>query len=245
MSNRLLFLLLVTVFGWHEASGQFSGRDSGFSDRDSGFSTSGVRSGTSRFSSQNSSNDDSNPLGPRRASQDSQDTADNRVDNDPFGGRLIDPRLGEVVDREESRFQRIFGINGGVAESEEATSQETPRLELGGAPVKPSVRRRAWRSRAQYINRIDASLRARQSMAGMTGQPSVLKSVRSSLTSLTNGKVQAVWDADVLVIQGVVESDYRKKMVERFVLLEPGVRNIRNEIVVAEVIAPVQVDRQR
>lgn len=171
---------------------------------------------------------------PRRASQDFDRFGSGfKEGNDPFRNRLLDPRIGADFEPLDAEIGRIYKIGGGIAEQDDATSLQT-RNQPARAAERMSRRRLGadWKSRAQYINRLDPSLRRSVDKADLYNSAGLLQRIRTSLRSLTGGSVGATWKDGVLVLQGSAESEYRKRMIERFVLLEPGVKRVQNEILV-------------
>jgi hypothetical protein len=48
------------------------------------------------------------------------------------------------------------------------------------------------------------------------------------------GQPQVSVEGDTVVLRGVAQSDSQRRVLERLILLEPGVLNVRNEMVLAD-----------
>ena len=79
------------------------------------------------------------------------------------------------------------------------------------------------------------SLSAAESCAAAPN--AVAASISSRLTRLavdhSLGQPQIAVQGDTVVLRGVAQSDSQRRVLERLILLEPGVLNVRNEMVLA------------
>jgi hypothetical protein len=86
------------------------------------------------------------------------------------------------------------------------------------------------RNRAQYVTQLDFAVPA----APPASNPQLQASIHASLTSIVPTGVSASWEGETVVLQGTVPTVENRRLAERMVLLEPGVRDVRNELVVSK-----------
>jgi len=84
------------------------------------------------------------------------------------------------------------------------------------------------------------------SVRSTTPGPAVAVSARMSRVLTTGGRAGlaapvAMWEGDVLVLGGVVANESVRRQIEGIALLEPGVRSVRNDMVVGAVPQPPAV----
>jgi osmotically-inducible protein OsmY len=83
-------------------------------------------------------------------------------------------------------------------------------------------------NRAQYTTQMAFTGAPSQSASTLQ----IRESVGESLRSVAVGTSQVTVDGSTVILQGTVASAEDRKLAERMAMLEPGVKNVRNELVV-------------
>ena len=134
---------------------------------------------------------------------------------------------GQSTGSTSRNTRRNTGRTATTALSAGLRSAGSGRSTTRGTNVATQQNRQSDR-RAQYITQIDfASL-----PAPATSPLEVTASVEQSLGPLVPQGVSVSFDGSTVVLKGSVPSDADRKLAQQMALLEPGVRSVRNELVV-------------
>ena len=209
-----------------------SGNQFGFSNDSAGFgggSAGGRSAGMNRI-------DRGNRLSSSSASRDTGDNSSGtrgRLDRNqsssvgnPRSPRGINVRAGDAA-------QQPGGMDGtgrpSAARDLLLFDSAPPALDIGR--TNPTGTRNV--SRPQYVTRKVAAPMVHEGDASESHTDTdPAATIQESLSGLSGTDVQVDFDGDTAVLRGVVSSESDRRISERMVKLEPGVRHVRNELLV-------------
>ncbi len=119
--------------------------------------------------------------------------------------------------RSQTGAGRATGIGTNIGGAGRTTSQQTNRQNS---------------QRAQYVTRFEFAPASPQESQVSTIE--LRASIEQSLTAAVPTGVSAVLDGSAVILKGTVSSSAESKLAERMMMLEPGVRSVKNELVVAQ-----------
>ena len=228
--QRLAAGLLGTVVLVSEADAQQQG--GGQTGGTTGGSTGGQTTGTST-STQNTGQNSTQTSGTTGGMSSSTGSTNPSGSGSPLGA-ASGPSQFSLSGGSGSRSSGS-GNRGTIGSRTNTATRSATKIGQAGGAGRSSfgntgTQRQQAQQRAQYVTRVDFGA----AMPGGT-QVAVVEmksSIEASVSAVAGSGASVKVDGETVVLRGTVASEADRRIAERMVMLEPGVRQVRNELTV-------------